>query len=117
MKTIEQQAVHPHLRSGYLLFGLVAAASAAQVITHYALCDRDGSPACGNIGQTGSTKPPSVSITQHLLAPPANVDVRLPDRPIVDQHDQVVCGNVMSKGGGGRVCRNAAGAVVSVVYK
>jgi hypothetical protein len=33
-------------------------------------------------------------------------------RPLVDNREQVVCGNVMSKGGGRRVCRDASGTVV-----
>lgn len=34
-------------------------------------------------------------------------------RPLVDNREQVVCGNVMSKGGGRRVCRDARGTVVT----
>jgi hypothetical protein len=98
MKTIEQHAVRPRLRRGYLWFGLLAATTATQVVTHYALCNRDGSPACGNIGQAGSLRPITISVAQTLVAPPPNANEPVA-RPVVDAQGQVVCGNVMSKGG------------------
>jgi hypothetical protein len=34
-------------------------------------------------------------------------------RPLVDHREDVVCGNVMGKGGGRRVCRDSAGGIVA----
>jgi hypothetical protein len=72
--------------------------TSASAATHYALCDRDGAPACGNIGQLGREAPPppapvveparpitnttvthnaplvSVTITTKLVAPPPSVN-------------------------------------------
>ena len=142
---IEQQAAQPRLRKGALLFGLIAATPVVQVVTHYALCDRHGAPACGNIGQLGAVTPPpppivvspesgpvitthnaplvAISFAATLVAPPAEKPaekqpvakppVELPAaRPIADQTGQVVCGNVMGKGGSRRECRDRQGRYV-----
>lgn len=48
------------MKTAYLLFGLASACASAPTEAQYPLCDRDGAPACGNIGQAGRTaKPPA----------------------------------------------------------
>lgn len=111
----------PRLRTAYMLFGVIATAAATSAATHYALCDRDGAPACGNIGQLGRDAPPppapapipnttitynapllQITITQRLVAAPpqaeqpANVPVA---SPLADYIDDAAVGNVMTKGG------------------
>jgi hypothetical protein len=55
---LEKETRRPRLRAAKMLFGVLAVSSSAGAATHYALCDRDGAPACGNIGQLGRDAPP-----------------------------------------------------------
>jgi len=43
------------MKTAYLLFGLASACASAPTEAQYPLCDHDGAPACGNIGQAGRT--------------------------------------------------------------
>jgi hypothetical protein len=96
--SLEKEARRPRLRTASVLFGIAAVSTSASAATHYALCDRDGAPACGNIGQLGREAPPppapvveparpitnttvthnaplvSVTITTKLVAPPPSVN-------------------------------------------
>jgi len=67
---LDKETRRPRLgRTASVLFGVVAVSSSAGAATHYALCARDGSPACGNIGQLGRPLPaPSITIA---TPPPA----------------------------------------------
>jgi hypothetical protein len=123
------------MKTASLLFGLATACATAPE-PQYPLCDRNGAPACGNIGQVGR----SASTTASTTATPANVTTtgaaghappstvvraatalqvlvqasseiahaRAAAVPLVNRHAEVVCGNVMGKGGSYRVCRDAA---------
>lgn len=127
--TIDRETSRPRLRTGHVLFGVLIASAAASAATHYALCDRAGSPACGNIGQAGSPLPvpapapinisvvahtaPLVEITvsQQIVAPrPRDLVAPAPTtttpgpildvaRPITDPFGDPAPGNVMTKGG------------------
>ena len=55
---LEKETRRPRLRAAKMLFGVLAVSSSAGAATHYALCDRRGEPACGNIGQLGRDAPP-----------------------------------------------------------
>ncbi|HTL38565.1 MAG TPA: hypothetical protein VL326_35790 [Kofleriaceae bacterium] len=69
---LEKETRRPRLRAASMLFGVVAVSSSAGAATHYALCDRDGAPACGNIGQLGRDAPPPAPpvVVQEPAAPP-----------------------------------------------
>jgi hypothetical protein len=143
-----------------LLFGLATAAAACasppQPSPQYPLCDREGAPACGNIGQVGrASRAPVITedanavfaakpadplaakraatafvttvaataqhvipkITRVLVGASREITTVTPfSAPLVDHREQVVCGNVMSKGGSRRICRNADGDVISTSY-
>jgi len=108
---IDRETAPARLRARYMLFGVIVASAASSIATHYALCDRDGSPACGNIGQAGSPLPPpalpaaaappvaapltvtvvaqtaplvEISISQQLVAPRVNTPVAQTAQPVVD---------------------------------
>jgi hypothetical protein len=51
------------------------------------LRDRDGAPACGNLGQVG--RPRAVNAARIAIEPA---------RPLTDADQRPACGNVMSKG-------------------
>jgi hypothetical protein len=119
------------MKTPVLLFGLVTACAAAPAEPQFPLCDHAGAPACGNIGQVGRTtqatpSPTGASVTAALriaaeapvrLVPIATrvlvgasqevLRVGLTGQPLLDRNKEVVCGNVMSKGGSHRVCRDA----------
>jgi hypothetical protein len=126
------------MKTASLLLGLATACAAAPE-PQYPLCDRSGAPACGNIGQVGRAistpaSPQAGNMVVHTPAParaaPSMVRAATAVRvlvqasseiaharatavPLVNRQAEVVCGNVMSKGGGRRVCRDAAsGAIV-----
>ena len=84
---LEKATQRPRLRTATMLFGVITASTAAHVVTHHALSDRDGAPACGNIGQPGR---PTVQLT--IQTPPI-----VPARPLVDSAGDPAPGNVMSK--------------------
>jgi hypothetical protein len=88
MMILAKEICRPRLRTASMLFGVVAAATAAQAATHYALSDRDGAPACGNIGQSGR---PVVNLTIVTQPTPPVA------RPLVDATGDPAPGNVMSK--------------------
>ncbi|HUS27470.1 MAG TPA: hypothetical protein VMZ53_03145 [Kofleriaceae bacterium] len=69
--TLDKETRRPRLRTASMLFGVVAASSTAGAATHYALCDREGAPACGNIGQLGREAPPPVEV--HAEPAPAPI--------------------------------------------
>ncbi len=128
------------MKTAYLLFGLATACS-SNPKPQYPLCDGAGSPACGNIGQVGrghkapdpvraaparaaavtfatavtdTTNRLVPAITRVLVGASHEVQRVTPfSRPLVDHREEVVCGNVMSKGGGRRVCRDADGNVIA----
>lgn len=104
--TLGRETARPRLRAGAMLFGVVVASATSSAAVHYALCDRDGAPACGNIGQAGSRLPAppapaplaapitltvvqtaplvQVSITQQLVAPHVKEPVAQPAQPVID---------------------------------
>jgi hypothetical protein len=59
---LEKEIRRPRLRAAKMLFGVLAVSSSAGAATHYALCDRKGEPACGNIGQLGRDAPPPAPV-------------------------------------------------------
>jgi hypothetical protein len=69
---LEKETKRPRLRAASIVFGMVAVSSSAGALTHYALCDRDGAPACGNIGQLGRDAPPPAPpvVVQEPAPPP-----------------------------------------------
>lgn len=68
---LEKETKRPRLRAASMLFGVVAVSSGAGAATHYALCDREGAPACGNIGQLGRPAPiAAVNTPTADVAPP-----------------------------------------------
>lgn len=126
------------MKTAYLLFGLASAACTTQPKPQYPLCDPAGAPACGNIGQVGRTDRPDPrgvprpvareaavtfatavtdttthvvpAITRVLVGASREVQRVTPfSRPLVDHREDVVCGNVMSKGGSRRVCHDSEG--------
>lgn len=121
------------MKTASVLFGVLTACAASQPAPSFPLCDHEGAPACGNIGQIGRhaatperTRPPIVKPTE-ASAKPQVVNVLLGAsvhessatpfaRPLVDNREDVTCGNVMSKGGRHRVCRDAGGSVVADEY-
>lgn len=57
------------------------------------------------------------AITRVLVGASREVQRVTPfSRPLVDHREDVVCGNVMSKGGGRRVCRDASGGIVAETH-
>lgn len=129
-----------------LLFGLATTAAACASTSQpqqYPLCDREGAPACGNIGQVGrAERPATLQITrdanvvfarnqtatravQHVAEAATTVIPTLTRvlvgasrelttvapfaGPRMDHREQIACGNVMSKGGSRRVCRDPNG--------
>jgi hypothetical protein len=73
---LEKETRRPRLRTASMLFGMVAVSSAASAATHYALCDREGAPACGNIGQLGrDAAPPPAAPTAPAPPPITNTTV------------------------------------------
>lgn len=105
-----------------LLFGLAAAScSAPHTTVHpsapasapaYPLCDRDGAPACGNVGQVGRAHEPArrariqrvvlgatemPAATGSLLRSGANDDLAIV-RPLRDEDERPMAGNVVGKG-------------------
>ena len=95
------------MKTASILFGLgIAACVTEPREPKYPLCDRDGAPACGNIGQVGRARPVQARPVQVLLGASAQSAAPV-QRPLVDQRQDVVCGNVMGKGGPQRVCRDA----------
>lgn len=129
------------MKTASLLFGLAACASQPSKPAEpaYPLCDRAGAPACGNIGQVGRTAQPPTPVatlvtpvvqgahtaarivpvaTRVLVQASAAIVQGQPvfARPLVDNRENIVCGNVMNKGGSRRVCRDATtGRVLSAV--
>ena len=102
---LEKETRRPRLRAARMLFGVMAVSSSAGAATHYALCDRNGEPACGNIGQLGRDAPPpappviepqpitnttvthnaplvAITISTQLIAPPAPKVTADPQDPL-----------------------------------
>jgi hypothetical protein len=116
------------MKTPALLFGLATACAASPAEPQYPLCDQAGAPACGNIGQVGRTAQvtpsPTGATMLHALQVAADAPVRLvpvatrvlvgasravlrvglTGQPLLDRNKEVVCGNVMGKGGSRRVC-------------
>jgi hypothetical protein len=129
------------MKTPFLLFGLVTACAAAPAQPQFPLCDHAGAPACGNIGQVGraaQTAPTSTGTTvARALQLAAEAPVRLvpiatrvlvgasseirraglTGQPLLDRNNEVVCGNVMNKGGRRRVCRAPDGAEIETAYE
>jgi len=125
------------MKTPFLLFGLATACAAAPAEPQYPLCDQAGAPACGNIGQVGRGEPTSSSPTSESIVTALHVAAEAPVRlvpiatrvlvgasqevlrvgltgqPLLDRNREVVCGNVMTKGGSHRVCRTPDGRVAS----
>jgi hypothetical protein len=120
-----------------LLFGLATVAACAtapsQPEVQYPLCDRQGAPACGNIGQvgraqrapvitedanavfaSGAARPPATTAAPTVTPKPTRVLIGASremtsgasavQRPLTDEREQMACGNVMTKGGSYRQC-------------
>jgi hypothetical protein len=132
------------MKTASLLFGLATACAAAPE-PQYPLCDRSGAPACGNIGQTGrqtASVPATAPATgaSEVGAPAADhaapsmvraatavrvlvqasselAHARATAVPLVNRQAEVVCGNVMSKGGSRRVCRDAATQAIVATHE
>jgi hypothetical protein len=66
---LEKETRRPRLRAARMLFGVMAVSSSAGAATHYALCDREGAPACGNIGQLGRDAPPPAPTVPTVIEP------------------------------------------------
>lgn len=126
------------MKTPFLLFGLATACAAAPAEPQYPLCDHAGAPACGNIGQVGRGAPdPAASPTTATVLQALNVAAEAPVRlvpiatrvlvgasqevlrvgltgqPLLDHNEEVVCGNVMTKGGSRRLCHTPEGRFVS----
>jgi hypothetical protein len=103
-------------KRAFVLLALSTATAAADPAVP--LCDHDGAPACGNIGQTGrphrevrvaAARPvlPMVAEQIPMFAVPARALLvaahfalsMVARRPLVDSERQPMCGNVMGKGG------------------
>ena len=118
------------MKTAHLLFGLATACAASPSPPSYPLCDRAGAPACGNIGQVGRSEQPRVTPaparvvapappTQAVAAPTTtqvllgasseNAPVHVTGSPLMNAKEEVVCANVMSKGGSRRVCTRPDG--------
>ena len=83
------------MRRVSVLLGVAVVASSAGVATHFALCDRRGEPACGNIGQRGATNVTFNAPVIEVATAPADALVA---RPLVDESGDPAPGNVMRKG-------------------
>jgi len=123
---LEKQTRRPRLRTVSMLFGVIAVSTSAGAATHYALCDREGAPACGNIGQLGRDAPPpappapapapalepapppittvtynapliSITITTKLVAP--SDPVQTPSHPFQDVIEPVVAKPLVDEAG------------------
>lgn len=126
------------MKTPFLLFGLATACAAAPAEPQYPLCDHAGAPACGNIGQVGRGAPtnapsPTAATVMQALHVAAEMPVRLvpiatrvlvgasqevlrvglTEQPLLDHNEEVVCGNVMTKGGSRRLCHTLDGKYVS----
>jgi hypothetical protein len=119
------------MKTASMLFGLLTVAcGSSRPEPSYPLCDREGAPACGNVGQVGRTDQPikndtprphpapkdlvgaarTVPIVNVLLGASSHqTRAMVIGRPLVDHREEVACGNVMTKGGPQRVCREPAG--------
>ncbi len=124
------------MKTAYLLFGLAACATTPA--PHRPLCDHGGAPACGNIGQAGRATDDAAPSARHAATTFASTVTETTTRvvpaltrvlvgassqvqrvspllrPLVDQRAEVVCGNVMSKGGPQRLCRDANGVRTAI---
>jgi hypothetical protein len=122
------------MKTAHLLFGLATACGTAPAKPAYPLCDGAGAPACGNIGQAGrvdqpqlappatqvvapaaiapapATIAPAPATTQVLLGASAR-DTGAAGQPLVNREREVVCANVMGKGGSRRVCTRPDGTM------
>ena len=94
---------------------LLAFAAACAATPKHPLCDHDGAPACGNVGQAGralAAKPtlrPEVKATEDVARPPIRRALLVPrsvpqsmsyaSSPLVNASGEPSCGNVMTKGG------------------
>ncbi len=102
------------------VLSLAAACAGTQPKSAAPLCDQEGSPACGNVGQPGRShdptpivvarpvieattqleKPAKPVIKRALLAPAVSGNEHLTvARPLVGAEQEPMCGNAMSKGG------------------
>lgn len=91
-----------------ILFGLLGTACAVTPLVMYPLCDRDGAPACGNIGQPGQQ-----NVQVNVLLEARKAETLPVARPLRDEVEQIACGNVMGKGSSTRICRDGKGRTVS----
>lgn len=90
------------MKTATMLLGLVTAACNAPA--SYPLCNGDGTPACGNVGQAGRpvaaaprTAPPP-PVVRVLVGASREVPPAVPvGRPLVDREARPACGNVVSK--------------------
>jgi hypothetical protein len=106
-------------RRALALLALSTATAAAEPAAP--LCDRDGAPACGNIGQAGrprretriaaarpivppATQVPAFAVRARALLEQVNHYMTYALRPLLDAERRPACGNVMGKGGH-RSCR------------
>lgn len=93
--SLVKETCRPRMRRASMLFGVVIVSSSAAAATHFALCDREGAPACGNIGQRGATNVTFNAPVIEITTAPADALVA---RPLVDDNGDMAPGNVMRKG-------------------
>jgi hypothetical protein len=105
MSVLVKETRPPRLRTASMLFGVVVVSSSAAAATHFALRDRQGDAACGNIGQRGSTTTiiemrtaPADAIAHVVDDPLRRVDPPSDiARPLVDRDGDPAPGNAMTK--------------------
>ena len=104
--SLVKETRRPRLRTASMLFGVVAVSSSTAAATYVALNDRQGAPACGNIGQRGVTNVTFNAPVIEVMTAPADalehvdplqrVDTPIA-RPLVDDDGAPAPGNVMRK--------------------